>query len=51
MVALFRLLQAKEVFVKSFIEFLADRLLKQVSVGGYAREQEIITLFKEECGD
>ena len=50
LVALFRLLQAKEIFVKTYLELMADRLLEWSGVN-CDLELEIAGMFKEECGD
>ena len=48
LVALFRLLHAKETFVKSYIELLAERLLRQTDLEA---ESLMASLFTKECGD
>lgn len=47
---LFRFLQAKDVFIKTYIENLADRLLNDQSKGG-ATELAFASILKSECGD
>lgn len=49
LVQFFRLLQAKDVFIKVYIEFLRDRLLKDNPK--VEAERQIVELFKKECGD
>lgn len=50
LVALFRLLQAKDIFVKSYLELMAGRLLTWAGVD-LDLELAIAGMFKEECGD
>jgi len=51
LVQLFRLLQAKETFITTYVEFLAERMLGGLSRGGTAKERQLAVLFKQECGD
>ena len=46
--ALFKLLQAKEVFTKAYQQQLANRLLKGSDP---SQERTLATIFKSECGD
>jgi len=51
LVQLFRFLQAKEIFIQTYVEYMSERLLNGLSRDGPAREMEIASLFKLECGD
>lgn len=51
LVQIFRFLQAKEIFITTYVQFLADRLLTEQSRGGLLKEGELVSLFKNECGD
>lgn len=51
LVQLFRFLQAKEIFIQTYLEYLSERLLNDQSKGGAEREMEVASLFKTECGD
>ena len=51
LVQLFRFLQAKETFIKTYVQFLSERVLKNLSKGGTQKEKKLALLFKQECGD
>ena len=51
LVQLFRFLQAKDIFIQTYLEYLSERLLNNLSKGGPEREMEVASLFKTECGD
>lgn len=51
LVYLFRFLQAKEIFIQKYLDYLSDRLLNDLSHGGPHKELEFSCLFKHECGD
>jgi len=44
-------LQAKDVFISTYIQYLSDRLLRGLSKGGPPKELEFAAQFKQECGD
>lgn len=51
LVQLFRFLQAKDIFISTYLDYLSERLLHGLSEGGPEREMELASLFKTECGD
>lgn len=51
LVQLFRFLQAKDIFIQTYVEYLSDRLLRGLSKGGAEAELVFAAKFKQECGD